>query len=347
MRIIEAESAEEYLRERGFLEQHERIQATNLAGGVSNVVIGCESNLRPPFVLKQSRPQLRTKEPWFCSPERIWREVVTLRVCERVLNARTGSTRGITCPRVLFEDPTNYAFVMTAAAVGSRTWKSELLDGHYDVRIAHECAVLLATLHAETWHDPGVAVELEERCYFDALRVDPYYRFTSTRLPEFQVVLQDLERSVWNERHCLVHGDFSPKNLLARGSNLMLIDFEVGHYGDPAFDLGFFGAHLILKTIHRWPDRAAIMKLSDDFWTTYGSLMETQCGTADAESLLARAMQNLGGCLLARIAGKSLIDYPVDQTFVFEIVRYLLFERPTNWPAVKQFLLDGEKERSE
>jgi 5-methylthioribose kinase len=44
-----------------------------------------------------------------------------------------------------------------------------------------------------------------------------------------------------------VHGDFSPKNLLIYGNSLMLIDFEVGHYGDPAFDLGFFLSHLTLK----------------------------------------------------------------------------------------------------
>jgi aminoglycoside phosphotransferase (APT) family kinase protein len=50
-----------------------------------------------------------------------------------------------------------------------------------------------------------------------------------------------------------VHGDFSPKNLLVWEGRVMLIDCEVGHYGDPAFDLGFFVTHLVLKAIWLGP----------------------------------------------------------------------------------------------
>ena len=40
-------------------------------------------------------------------------------------------------------------------------------------------------------------------------------------------------------RHSLVHGDYSPKNLLTDGSSLMVIDWECVHYGNPAFDAAF------------------------------------------------------------------------------------------------------------
>ena len=45
-------------------------------------------------------------------------------------------------------------------------------------------------------------------------------------------------------------GDFSPKNILVHAGGLILLDFECAHAGDPAFDLGFFLSHLVLKAIH-------------------------------------------------------------------------------------------------
>ena len=51
-----------------------------------------------------------------------------------------------------------------------------------------------------------------------------------------------------NER-TLVLGDWSPKNILVHREGLVLLDFECAHAGDPAFDLGFFLTHLLLKRI--------------------------------------------------------------------------------------------------
>ena len=41
----------------------------------------------------------------------------------------------------------------------------------------------------------------------------------------------------------LVHGDYSPKNALLQVGKLIILDFEVMHFGDPAFDLGFALTH--------------------------------------------------------------------------------------------------------
>ena len=48
-----------------------------------------------------------------------------------------------------------------------------------------------------------------------------------------------------------MHADFSPKNVLITDERIVLVDFETGHLGDPAFDLGFFLSHLLLKTVLR------------------------------------------------------------------------------------------------
>ena len=57
----------------------------------------------------------------------------------------------------------------------------------------------------------------------------------------------------------LVHGDFSPKNVLVPAGadrEPWVIDFEVVHVGHPVFDVAFLISHLILKAIHL-PDRRA------------------------------------------------------------------------------------------
>jgi Ser/Thr protein kinase RdoA (MazF antagonist) len=47
-----------------------------------------------------------------------------------------------------------------------------------------------------------------------------------------------------------VHGDFSPKNILATSDHSpIVLDFEVAHTGNPVFDLAFVSAHLLCKTI--------------------------------------------------------------------------------------------------
>src|SRR5688572_24201030 len=91
MQLIDATNAEAYLREAGRIEPADRVTVRELSGGVSNIVLLLEfaDPARAPFVLKQAREQLRVKEPWFCSPERIWREVEVLRDCAPMIGRVT------------------------------------------------------------------------------------------------------------------------------------------------------------------------------------------------------------------------------------------------------------------
>src|SRR4029453_4982285 len=83
---ITTPSAAEYLRTRGRIEAQEPVQVSELAGGVSNLVLLVTlPALGQRFVLKQARGQLRVKEEWLCPVERIWREVEVLRACGELL----------------------------------------------------------------------------------------------------------------------------------------------------------------------------------------------------------------------------------------------------------------------
>ena len=135
---------------------------------------------------------------------------------------------------------------------------------------------------------------------FDELRLDPYYRFTAARFPEFAPHLDRLIADCRNRAVSLVHGDWSPKNLLVHDGDVTAIDFEVVHFGNPAFDTGFLINHLLLKSIHRPELAGGYERCAAEFWRAY-----------DPKEywLWDSTMAQLGGLMLARVAGKSPAEY--------------------------------------
>jgi hypothetical protein len=93
----------------------------------------------------------------------------------------------------------------------------------------------------------------------------------------------------------------------------MLIDCEVGHYGDPAFDLGFFLTHLIAKGVHRrayGENRPLVtLDLCNAFLEAYAHGLQSAVSGEEQGALQRRAVLNLAGCLLARVDGKSPLEY--------------------------------------
>ena len=347
MREITAASAAEYLRSAGRLAATEAAEVRELAGGVSNVVLLVTLTLRgEQFVLKQARGQLRVKEEWLCPIERIWREVETLRICHKLLPDRATGLEPSSflpafepgVPAVLWEDKENYCYAMTAAPDGHRTWKELLLaaDRTTGIGLSTACGQMLAAIHAGTWNDAAIAAQLDDRTFFDQLRIDPYYRHVAKVHPDLAPQIQSLIDSVWSHRLCLVHGDFSPKNLLVWQGHVMLIDFEVGHCGDPAFDLGFFLTHLVLKSFHQPAAAAQPLTLIRAFWNTYRAVLAKTVSKSELIELERRTILNLAGCMLARVDGKSPVDYldETRQSRVRDLARRWLREAPQGVEAV-------------
>jgi 5-methylthioribose kinase len=335
---LSATNAVDYLRSRGHLDPHEPATACALSGGVSNIVVHVARRSGDDLVLKQSCAQLNVAEPWFCSIDRIWREVEILRQCERLIkNGKLDCPLAVVVPKFLFEDRDNHLYAMSAAPADHIVWKSELLEGKTRPEVARSCGALLGALHAGSWHDDSLARRLEDRTYFDELRLDPYYRQVSRVHPDLAAPVERLLASVWNERHSLVHGDFSPKNLLVAGNCITLIDFEVGHYGDPAFDLGFFLSHLMLKAFYHAPRHDEVLDLIDEFWQAYLAAM-AHLPTGEIHSLVTRSILNFAGCALARLDGKSKIDYLDDERrrdAVRSMCRTIFEQPPQQWDEVR------------
>ncbi|MEX2172768.1 MAG: aminoglycoside phosphotransferase family protein [Pirellulaceae bacterium] len=353
MLTITESNASDYLRASGRIAAGEAIEVCELAGGVSNAVFLVnlpERNER--FVLKQAREQLRVKDDWRCSLERIWREALVLSICGSLLPEPSAASpppslvaRFQPCvPKLLWEDRPNYAYAMTAAPAGHKTWKELLLAGELPLSlgVATAAGQMLAALHAGSWQNEAIAARLDERTFFDQLRLDPYYRTIAKAHGDLAPEIARLIESVWTNRWCLVHGDYSPKNLLVWQGRVMLIDFEVGHYGDPAFDLGFFLTHLVLKGVWAGPSRRSrYLQLAATFWRTYRLALARSIAPDQLESLEARMLWNLAGCLLARVDGKSPVDYlsASQQSEVRELARAWLAAPPRQWEAAQAELV--------
>ncbi|MCY2964524.1 MAG: aminoglycoside phosphotransferase family protein, partial [Planctomycetota bacterium] len=298
----------------GWLPAGESAEVALLAWGVSNVVLRVTPRDSAPFVVKQSRGQLRTRDPWFSRLERIWREADAMRELQPLLPEGR-------IPRVIREERDNYVFAMEAAPAEHVVWKQSLLEGHFQPAVARELGVCLSAIHARTTGHNERLTTFVDRQVFIELRVDPFYRRVAQAAPEIAPRIDRMIDEMFATPVCLVHGDFSPKNVLLTADRLVLVDFETVHLGDPAFDLGFFLSHLLLKTVLHRARFESAANLTVAFWSTY------RTGLADLadhpvfapDRLVPRMIPHLAGCMWARIDGTSKIDYlpdPAEQNAV-------------------------------
>jgi aminoglycoside phosphotransferase (APT) family kinase protein len=288
---IESNEVVTYLRERGVIDAGPA-QVVELGGGVSNLVLAVTTPGRR-VVLKQALPRLRVADEWLAKRERALAEARALAIALRLA---PGSV-----PRVIDVDPERCAITIEAAPPGWRVWKDDLLSGEADPAVADRLGRLLATWHLGTH---GAVGDLDEWESFEQLRIDPYYREVARRHPAQAAAIMGYADAMARRRTCLVHGDFSPKNVLVGGPDLWVIDFEVAHHGDPAFDIAFLISHLVLKAVARPSSQVRLLECAASFDAAYRQ--------AAAPLEVARPEYILGqlGCLmLARVDGKSPVEY--------------------------------------
>jgi 5-methylthioribose kinase len=293
MRELTADNAAAYLRDRFGIDA---AAVTALSGGVSNLVLRVET-ADSCFVLKQSRPQLRTRDAWFSDLDRIYRE-------QEVMEALAGVLADLTVPRVLFADRENFVFAMSHAPP-ARVWKEMLLAGEIDADMGRRAGAVLGRMHETSARERERFAAFAERTVFVQLRVDPFYRRVQERRPEVAAAVQPLIDAMLTRREALCHGDYTPKNMLVHAQGFTLVDYETAHLGDPAMDLGLFLAHLFLKSVRRPDERGRFFALIESFLASYAA----ENRYAQAHDWSPRAAAHLGACLLARIDGTSPVDY--------------------------------------
>ena len=289
-----------YLAQTGRLPAGSPPRVEVLAGGVSNRTVLLEFAGGPSWVLKQALRKLRVAVDWQSSPERIAREGLGIRWLGRLCPPGT-------VPDLVFEDPEYYLLAMAAVPQPHHNWKSLLLKGQLSETHVASFGRLLAAIHGGSSRQSEVLSPVfEERTFFETLRLEPYYLYSAGQRLAAAGFLHELVAATRQRRHALVHGDYSPKNILVYEGQLVLLDHEVIHWGDPAFDVGFATAHFLGKA-HALPAlRERFIGAAQLFWDSYRHELGEQTWQVDLE---AWAVRHSLGCLLARAVGRSPLEY--------------------------------------
>jgi aminoglycoside phosphotransferase (APT) family kinase protein len=201
----------------------------------------------------------------------------------------------------------------------SPVWKERLRHGEADAAFAGEVGARLAAIHRATAGRADIAKRFATDAIFHALRLEPYLVFTGSRYPGLRRQFEHLVDRTAHTRVCLVHGDVSPKNILLGTRGPVFLDAECAWYGDPAFDLAFCLNHLLLKCLWVPQAKAAFLECFDALAASYLS-------DVSFEGVEARAASLLPALLLARVDGKSPVEYlkASDKEYVRQIARELL-----------------------
>jgi aminoglycoside phosphotransferase (APT) family kinase protein len=293
-----------------------------LTGGVSSDIWRVDLPSGP-ICVKRALAKLRVAADWQAPVER------------NVFEARWMRHAGEFAPRLLGQDEQSGTLAMEFLAPEDHPlWKNQLRDGIADAAFAARVARALATIHAQTAADPSVAAEFPTDAIFYDIRLESYLVATARAHPDRAGRLLALVATTQANKKALVHGDVSPKNILCGPSGPVFLDAECAWWGDPAFDLAFCLNHLLLKCL--WTPVAA-----DGFLCCFDALSAGYLRGVVWESpdaLEQRAAALLPGLLLARVDGKSPVEYVTSESQkdqVRRVARALLADPPQHLAAIR------------
>ena len=286
-----------YLRQQAHIGANETPALRALAGGVSNRTVHVQRQNGEAWVLKQALAKLRVQVDWFSAPERIHREAAGLRWLGQIIPGQV--------PQFLFADEKQHILGMSAVPQPHQNWKTALLDGRASTEQARAFGRLLASIHSAVDRFPALKDEFADRRFFEELRLEPYYSYSASQVPQARAFLEQLIEDTRARPLALVHGDYSPKNVLISQGKLILLDFEVIHFGDPAFDIGFSFAHFLAKAYFLPTARSDFLGMARAYWRAYCQGLNPQMRATVVEP----APRHTLACVLARMAGRSPLEY--------------------------------------
>lgn len=273
-----------------------------LAGGVSSDIWRVDTPTRS-LCVKRALPKLKVADDWQAPTSRNayeweWIRFAALQVPQAVPQPLAHDAEaGLFAME--FMDPTHYP-----------VWKQQLLDGQINPATAKAVGMVLARIHVASADRDEVARAFPTLANFQALRLEPYLLATARKHTDLAGRLQALALLTGHTQRALVHGDVSPKNILVGPHGPVLLDAECAWYGDPAFDIAFCLNHLLLKCMVR-PERI------EDYLHCFSAFSEGYFPIASFEpraELEARAVALLPALMLARIDGKSPVEYLSNET---------------------------------
>lgn len=285
----------------GLLAATETPVLTRLTGGVASDIykVDCAAGS---FCIKRALPRLRVAQDWYVPTERNANEAAWIETANAVVPG--------CAPRLLAHLSALGMLAMTYLPPDTHpVWKELLREGRADAAFAAEVGRRIGCIHAGTAGRPDIARRFASDAIFHAIRLEAYLEASARAHPELAEPLMQLSRRTLATKRALVHGDVSPKNILAGPDGPVFLDAECAWYGDPAFDLAFCLNHLLLKCLWTPAARAGFAACFRALTSAYLA----QVTWEPRPAIEARTAALLPGLLLARVDGKSPVEYVTDE----------------------------------
>jgi 5-methylthioribose kinase len=291
--LLDEKTVVGYLTRRGLIDSPAVVEI--LTGGVSNVVLAIGTATQD-YVVKQALPELKVAIRWEADQRRAIVEANAMKLLHQITPESV--------PELVDFDPIEFTVTMTRLPRSATNWKVDMLEGIVHPSIGADLGIILAKWHNFGATHPSARDEFMEDSLFDQLRVTPFYRAVAVKNPDFELLISQLVDEITTVKVTLVHGDFSPKNIMI-STNLspIVLDFEVMHTGNPVFDIAFLCAHLLCKKLRSSSqvERDILVETTRAFLSSYQSLTIIPVSPSFTHHVAVIA--------LARVEGVSPVDY--------------------------------------
>ena len=295
--MLDQGSVLSYLAQRGLLTGNATVET--LTGGVSCVVLAV-SNGDVDLVVKQALPELKTKAKWVADQRRAIVEADAMQVYHSITPENV--------PELIDCDAAEFTLTMSRLPRSCTNWKLDMLEGQIFPEMGGKLGRVLAAWHNAAAVSDEIKAEFMEDSLFEQLRVAPFYRAILEKNPDLKPVISNLINEITQVKLTLVHGDFSPKNIMATTDHRpIVLDFEVAHIGNPVFDLAFLLAHLLCKVIResQISQKLLLIETATQFLAIYQQT--TRLNVADS------LPHHIALIALARVEGVSPVNYLDEQ----------------------------------
>ena len=289
------------LQELALLAEGASCNATPLSGGVASdiakVSVTYENQITD-YCVKFALAKLRVKADWFAPVERNLAEYKWLKIVSDIAPQSSVKLYG--------HSSIANGFVMSFLdGDDCILLKQALFDGQGTDQQAQAIGKLLGTIHHHSTQADFDASGFDNRDDFYALRIEPYLIFTAQKHPQLAAQINEMAEKLYHTKTALVHGDVSPKNIMFKAGQPIILDAECATMGDPCFDVAFCLNHFILKALHVPSCKEKYLGLCTAFWQAYRDAISWE----ETVSFEARLTQLLPLLMLARIDGKSPVEY--------------------------------------
>ena len=296
------------------------IDYKRLEGGVSSEVYYVKTNKKE-YCIKRSLKKLLVKKKWIANTNRIKFEYLWLKHCRNILKKNIPET-------FEFNSRKKYIVMQYLDTSDYKTLKELFFDKIVNIKTIKLISKHLYKIHTNSNNVKTKNIFKRNNKNFYDLRLDPYFNEVGRVYPRYKEYIKHLNKNYLKNSNTLVHGDFSPKNILIGKNKIVYLDAECCNFGDPVFDLVFFSNHLLIKSIF-------IQDKSKEFTRSYITFYKEYLKNLDAKKnklYINRIIRMTPIMMLARIDGKSPVEY-IKSKKIKNTIRnksFLLLERKIN-----------------